>query len=336
VSDKITLDRETFKALAADTRVEMLKMLAVHKLTLTDISEKTGMSPSTIKEHLDKLVEVGLIEQEDKGMKWKYYRLTNKGRNIISPNETKVWILLGTSLAVLAGSALSLAGKLGEAARPLAAASAQAPAKEFAMKAAADRAVNASFEAGGAVMENAAPSVATVVNQTAEEGVRQTAASAAGVVAAANRTVQSFADSAPRLMMKGSEAAGSAAGYAMDAVNSTGGKAEEKLMAALANTVSTTVNAVSTTATTLSTTATTVSATAKTMPPAASTVASTASTTLSHAPRMVAETTTTLQQAVSAHAANVPYAEMALLFLSLVVAGACAGMLLRNRLFRRF
>ncbi|MFH0862589.1 MAG: winged helix-turn-helix domain-containing protein [Candidatus Altiarchaeota archaeon] len=112
MGDKITLDRETFKALAADTRVDMLKRLGEHKLTLTDLAQQMGMSPSTIKEHLEKLVEVGLIEQEDKGMKWKYYRLTDKGKNIVSPYETKVWILLGTSLLVLMGSALSLAGRL--------------------------------------------------------------------------------------------------------------------------------------------------------------------------------------------------------------------------------
>jgi DNA-binding transcriptional ArsR family regulator len=112
MSDKITLDRETFKALAADTRVDMLKKLGEHKLTLTDLSEQMHMSPSTIKEHLDRLVEVGLIEQEDKGMKWKYYRLTEKGKNIISPYETKVWILLATSLLIIVGCALSIAGKL--------------------------------------------------------------------------------------------------------------------------------------------------------------------------------------------------------------------------------
>jgi DNA-binding transcriptional ArsR family regulator len=112
MSDKITLDRETFKVLAADTRVDILKRLAEHKLTLTDLSQLMGMSPSTIKEHLDRLVDVGLIEQMDRGMKWKYYRLTSKGRDILSPYETKVWILLGTSVLVAAGSALSLAGRM--------------------------------------------------------------------------------------------------------------------------------------------------------------------------------------------------------------------------------
>jgi len=112
MGDKITLDRETFKALAADTRVDILKKIAQRKLTLTDLSGDMGMSPSTIKEHLDRLVEVGLIEADERGMKWKYYTLTEKGRNIVSPNETRVWILLGTSLLVMFGALLSTAWQL--------------------------------------------------------------------------------------------------------------------------------------------------------------------------------------------------------------------------------
>jgi len=112
MTDKITLDRETFKVLAADTRVDILKSLSNHKKTLTDLAQELGMSPSTVKEHLDKLVLVGLIYADDKGMKWKYYKLTEKGRNIVNPVETKVWILLGTTLLMLLGSSLSLFGKL--------------------------------------------------------------------------------------------------------------------------------------------------------------------------------------------------------------------------------
>lgn len=113
MADKITLDRETFKVLSADTRVDILKHLSQRKLTLTDLSQKMGMSPSTIKEHLDRLLEAELIEPIDRGTKWKYYRLTSKGRSIIGPNELNVWILLGTSLVVAAGALMSLSQKLG-------------------------------------------------------------------------------------------------------------------------------------------------------------------------------------------------------------------------------
>ncbi|MFH1789287.1 MAG: winged helix-turn-helix domain-containing protein [Candidatus Altiarchaeota archaeon] len=111
---KITLDRETFKVLAADTRIEILKRLSEHKETLTDISEAMKLSPSTVKEHLDKLVQAGLIEQIEADTKWKYYRLTRKGENIIRPHETNVLILLSASAIFLAGSLLKLNGKLTE------------------------------------------------------------------------------------------------------------------------------------------------------------------------------------------------------------------------------
>lgn len=97
MDEKITLDRETFRALAVDTRIEILKRLDDRQHTLTDLAEALNMSPSTIKEHLDKLLSAGLIRQIDKGMKWKYYRLTFKGGRVVNPHETQVWIILATS-----------------------------------------------------------------------------------------------------------------------------------------------------------------------------------------------------------------------------------------------
>lgn len=110
--DKITIDRGTFKALAADSRIEILKMLDEHKLTLTDLAQKLGMSPSTVKEHLDRLDSAGLIELIPGDTKWKYYRLTRKGRNILNPYETRVWFVLTLSLVSLAGVVYSLFGKI--------------------------------------------------------------------------------------------------------------------------------------------------------------------------------------------------------------------------------
>ncbi len=102
MTDKITLDKETFKALAIDTRVNILKKIDERfQLTLTDLSKELELAPSTVKEHLDKLVAAGLIVQVDKGMKWKYYRLTRKGKSILNPYEKKVWIILAFSLVSL-------------------------------------------------------------------------------------------------------------------------------------------------------------------------------------------------------------------------------------------
>jgi DNA-binding transcriptional ArsR family regulator len=101
--EKITLDRKVFRTLASGTRIEMLKSLDRRRKTLTELSKQFGMSVSTIKEHLDNLVSVGLIEQKDEGHKWKYYELTRKGKRILHPEETKIWILLGISVLGMVG-----------------------------------------------------------------------------------------------------------------------------------------------------------------------------------------------------------------------------------------
>jgi len=102
--DRITLDRETFKALAMDTRIRILRMLEKHyQYTLTDLANEMEMAPSTIKEHLDKLLEVGLITQIERGKKWKYYRLTDKGKKILNPYEKRVMIILAATLLFLFG-----------------------------------------------------------------------------------------------------------------------------------------------------------------------------------------------------------------------------------------
>lgn len=98
MDNKITLDRKTFKALASDTRIEILRKLEERQQTLSDLALEFDMAPSTIKEHLDKLVEANLIKIVDKGMKWKYYKLTRKGHKLLNPYETKVWIVLGTAI----------------------------------------------------------------------------------------------------------------------------------------------------------------------------------------------------------------------------------------------
>ncbi|NIO22503.1 MAG: helix-turn-helix domain-containing protein [Candidatus Aenigmarchaeota archaeon] len=101
--DKITLDKEVFKTLASGTRVDILKSLDRRRKTLTELSKQFGMSVSTVKEHLDNLVSVGLIEQKDEGYKWKYYELTGKGKNILHPEDKKIWILLSISALAMIG-----------------------------------------------------------------------------------------------------------------------------------------------------------------------------------------------------------------------------------------
>ena len=111
--DKITLDKHTFKTLASDTRVGLLKSLNVRRKTLSELSKEHKMSVSTIKEHLDHLRKADLIVQKDDGHKWKYYELTRKGRAVLNPEERKIWILLSLStIAVIAAGIDALTGAI--------------------------------------------------------------------------------------------------------------------------------------------------------------------------------------------------------------------------------
>jgi len=98
MDEKITLDKDTFKTLSSETRINILKSLSKRRKTLTELSKQFNMSASTIKEHLDNLCTVDLIKQMDDGHKWKYYELTSKGKDIIEPTEKKIWIMLSVSL----------------------------------------------------------------------------------------------------------------------------------------------------------------------------------------------------------------------------------------------
>lgn len=101
--EKITLDRDTFKTLASGTRVDILKSLDRRRKTLSELSKQFGISVSTVKEHLQTLVKAGLIVQDDDGHKWKYYDLTKKGKRILHPEDTRIWVLLGVSVLAMIG-----------------------------------------------------------------------------------------------------------------------------------------------------------------------------------------------------------------------------------------
>jgi len=113
--EKITLDRSTFKVLASETRIEILKSLDRSQKTVSDLAREMGMNKATLFQHLEHLRRVGLVKRLD-GVhrkikkrshplsgeevvgerKWVYYRLTWKGRNILHPERVRIAIMLGT------------------------------------------------------------------------------------------------------------------------------------------------------------------------------------------------------------------------------------------------
>jgi len=99
---KITLDQESFKALASDVRVGILKRLDVRRETVTDLSGLLNLSKPTLLEHLEKLQAAGLVKRIDEGRKWIYYALSDKGRKILHPERVAITLALAVAV-VLAG-----------------------------------------------------------------------------------------------------------------------------------------------------------------------------------------------------------------------------------------
>jgi DNA-binding transcriptional ArsR family regulator len=96
--DKITLDREVFKALASDTRLEILKALDVRQKTVTELAKELELNKATVFEHLEKLDAVGLIQKLDnEDRKWVYWQLTWTGRRLLHPEKITLAILLSTA-----------------------------------------------------------------------------------------------------------------------------------------------------------------------------------------------------------------------------------------------
>jgi len=99
---KVTIDRETFKALASDARLEILKALDGRKMNLSEIARKTNLSKATVHEHLTKLVDANLVKKiEREGHKWTYYKLSWKGASLLHPENTKIVIMFSISFLFL-------------------------------------------------------------------------------------------------------------------------------------------------------------------------------------------------------------------------------------------
>lgn len=104
--DKIELDKQGMKAINSDTRLEILKVLNKKDYTMSDIAEKLNLKKPTIKDHLEILETADLIEKEDTDRKWKYYKITPKGKAIVEQKEVKVTFLFILNIVALIGTAI--------------------------------------------------------------------------------------------------------------------------------------------------------------------------------------------------------------------------------------
>jgi ArsR family transcriptional regulator len=65
------------KALADPTRLRLLSLVAAHRDSeecICNLTERVGVSQPTVSHHMKVLVDVGLVEREQRG-KWAYYRV---------------------------------------------------------------------------------------------------------------------------------------------------------------------------------------------------------------------------------------------------------------------
>lgn len=98
----ITLDQESFKALASEVRVDILKKLDERRQTVTDLSALLALSKPTLLEHLEKLQAAGLVKRVDEGRKWIYYELSQKGRKLLHPEKVAIVLALSSAVALAA------------------------------------------------------------------------------------------------------------------------------------------------------------------------------------------------------------------------------------------
>lgn len=106
---KLTLDMSTFKALASDTRLDILRALDGKKLNLKELGKVTSLNKATLHEHLTKLNEAGLVKKKERdGHKWVYYKLTWKGEGLLHPENTRIVVMFSATFIALAAGILQM------------------------------------------------------------------------------------------------------------------------------------------------------------------------------------------------------------------------------------
>jgi len=65
--------QESFKALASDTRIEILKRLDASQRTVTDLANELKVNKSAVYKHLSRLLDAGLVKKVEDNRKWVYY-----------------------------------------------------------------------------------------------------------------------------------------------------------------------------------------------------------------------------------------------------------------------
>lgn len=87
-----------------ETKNKIIDLLNQRNMTLSEISERLNLAPSTVSQHLQELEEAGKIKESDEqhSRKWKYYELEREGSenkiNIITSQRGRIGIIAASAL----------------------------------------------------------------------------------------------------------------------------------------------------------------------------------------------------------------------------------------------
>lgn len=189
VVGKITLDADTFRALASSTRLTVLKSLDERRKTLTELSRDLALNKATVHEHMALLTAAGLVKKrDDEGRKWIYYELTWTGQRILHPEATTTFnLLLALSVAAAGGGVAMLGRAMGWWLEDTIA-TRQSDGADLAPEGGFDRLVVSEGDADQSAQGEPASAPATSDPSGAQASSSQTAAPAAGAPASDNGT----------------------------------------------------------------------------------------------------------------------------------------------------
>jgi DNA-binding transcriptional ArsR family regulator len=91
--------KDFLKVLNSEAKMNILRELAKGQKTPTDLSKKLGKVKSTVVEHLEELVDLGLvIKSEEAGRKWVFYSLSREGYRLLEGRPKIYEFLFPSSL----------------------------------------------------------------------------------------------------------------------------------------------------------------------------------------------------------------------------------------------
>jgi len=104
----IVLERDIFRALASETRIQILLLLNERPMTVTGISKRLKIGKATAYEHLKKLMDSELVRRRETENIWVYYELTKKGQALFSKTSL---VRLRIALAAIVSFDMVLIGR---------------------------------------------------------------------------------------------------------------------------------------------------------------------------------------------------------------------------------